>query len=296
VRLVSDYAPGLNEPVGLPERETAFGLPRHRLGNRFVYAVISSRAGGLSLGVNFNPDGRCNFSCPYCEVSRADLKAADKLDVRVMSEELERTLRAFRNGFFCKHPFFQTLPPHLLQLRHVALSGDGEPTLAPNFSDAVQALAGVRARGTYFKMVLLTNGTVLNNPEVAHGLEQLALSDEIWIKLDGGSQAYLNLVNHPLVPVETILKNILLIGRKRPVVIQSLFPSILGEEPSPEEIREYTARLCELVNAGAQISLVQIYSATRPRLHPEFGHLPLRYLSQIAQSVRRATKLRVEVF
>ena len=44
-----------------PVRETAFDRPRDFLGNRFVYAVISSRAGGLSLGVTVNPDKRCNF-------------------------------------------------------------------------------------------------------------------------------------------------------------------------------------------------------------------------------------------
>jgi hypothetical protein len=59
-----------------PSRETAFDRPRDFLGNRFVYAVISSRAGGLSLGVNMNPDRRCNFDCSYCEVDRAKLTGA----------------------------------------------------------------------------------------------------------------------------------------------------------------------------------------------------------------------------
>src|ERR1041385_3366812 len=50
---------------------TAFGQPRDFLGNRFVYAVISARARGLSLGINLNPDKQCNFDCIYCEVDRA---------------------------------------------------------------------------------------------------------------------------------------------------------------------------------------------------------------------------------
>ena len=33
--------------------------------NRYVYAVVSRRARGLSIGVNINPDKACNFACPY---------------------------------------------------------------------------------------------------------------------------------------------------------------------------------------------------------------------------------------
>ncbi len=38
--------------------------------NRYVYAVVSRRARGLSIGVNLNPDKACNFDCPYCQVDR----------------------------------------------------------------------------------------------------------------------------------------------------------------------------------------------------------------------------------
>ncbi len=92
------------------------------------------------------------------------------------------------------------------------------------------------------------------------------------------------------------MSNILLVARRRPVVIQSLFPAIDNEAPPAAEILEYARRLQELKTAGAQISLVQIYSATRPAPHSECGHLPLRILRQIARAVREMTGLRVEVF
>ena len=38
--------------------------------NRFVYAVVSRRSGGVSIGVNLNPDKYCNFDCVYCQVDR----------------------------------------------------------------------------------------------------------------------------------------------------------------------------------------------------------------------------------
>jgi wyosine [tRNA(Phe)-imidazoG37] synthetase (radical SAM superfamily) len=279
-----------------PTRETAFDRPRDWLGNRFVYAVISSRAGGLSLGVNMNPSRLCNFDCSYCEVDRRSPSPEKQLLADVMATELHRTLLAVRQGHLRSRPWYHSLPAELLQLRHVALSGDGEPTLAPNFVEAVQAVARVRALGGFFKIVLLTNGTGLDQAEVLRGLEILTKSDEIWIKLDGGTQAFVDKINRPNVPLEKILGNILLIGRQRPVVIQSLFPAIHGDEPPFEEIQEYAQRLKEIKMGGAQISLVQIYSAARPGVHAEWGHLPLRVLSQIAQTVRQVAGLRTEVF
>jgi wyosine [tRNA(Phe)-imidazoG37] synthetase (radical SAM superfamily) len=291
--------PAKRKPAGLfhqTSRETAFDRARDFMGNRFVYAVISSRAGGLALGVNMNPEKVCNFDCSYCEVDRRVPLQETHLDVEVMATELRKTIAFIQEGHLEERSNYHSLPPELLQLRQVGLSGDGEPTLSPNFVEAVQAVVRVRALGHFFKIVLFTNGTGLNRPEVLRGLDYLTKSDEIWIKLDGGTQPLIDKVNRPDVPLEKILSNILLIGRLRPVVIQSLFPSIHGEEPPFEEIREYALRLKELKAGGAHISQVQIYSAARPGAHSEWGHLPLRVLSQIAQNVRQTTGLATEVF
>jgi wyosine [tRNA(Phe)-imidazoG37] synthetase (radical SAM superfamily) len=243
-----------------------------------------------------NPGRVCNFECSYCEVDRRSPSPEKQLLVDVMASELHRTLLAVRQGHLRSRPWYHALPAELLQLRHVALSGDGEPTLAPNFVEAVQAVARVRALGGFFKIVLLTNGTGLDQPEVLRGLEILTKSDEIWIKLDGGSQGFVDKVNRPNVPLEKILANIQLVGRRRPIIIQSLFPAIHGEEPPMDEVHEYALRLKELKASSAQISLVQVYSAARPGVNAEWGHLPLRVLSQIAQTVRQVTGLRTEVF
>ncbi len=159
---------------------------------------------------------------------------------------MRKTISFIQSGKLTERQWYQPLPPELLQLRQVALSGDGEPTLAANFVEAVQAVVRVRALGGFFKIVLITNGTGLDQPHVLRGLEFLTKSDEIWIKLDGGTQPFIDKVNRPDVPLEKILSNILLIGRQRPVIIQSLFPAIHGEEPPFEEISEYAQRLKEL--------------------------------------------------
>jgi len=278
--------------------ETAFGSPRDFLDNRFVYVVVSARARGLSVGVNINPDKNCNFKCVYCEVPRDQDLGGERLDVEQMAAELKRTLIFVQSGRLRERPWYRALPDELLQLRHVALSGDGEPTLSPNFAEALQAVVHVRALCgfPFFKLVLITNATGLDLPHVHHGLKHITRSDEVWAKLDGGTQAYLNKVNRAEVPLGKILSNILAFARQRPVVIQSLFPAIYDEEPPLEEIEQYARRLLDLKKAGAQISLVQIYSATRPSLNSASGHLPLKVLSRIAQTVRQMTGLTAEVF
>jgi wyosine [tRNA(Phe)-imidazoG37] synthetase (radical SAM superfamily) len=263
-----------------------------------VYLVVSPRAKGLSVGVNMNPDKRCNFDCGYCEVDRKTPGRSQRLDVDVMAAELVQTLNRVQEGRLRELPCYRNLPDELLQLRHVALSGDGEPTLCPNFAEAVQAVVHIRALGNFpfFKIVLISNASGLDLPEVQYGLKFFTKRDEVWAKLDAGTQSYMNQVNKSEIPLEKIIGNILMLGRQRPVIIQSLFPELKGEEPPEEEIQQYAQRLLELKNAGAQIPLVQIYSATRPTPHSECGHLPLRSLSRIAQTVRAVTGLKVEVF
>jgi wyosine [tRNA(Phe)-imidazoG37] synthetase (radical SAM superfamily) len=288
---------GVEKPRVAPVA-TAFGCPRNFLDNRFVYTVLSARARGLAIGINMNPDRLCNFDCIYCEVNRNLPATEQELNVAVMAEELDKTLLLVRSGKIREHAAYRELSDELLQLRHVALSGDGEPTLCPNFAEAVQVVVHVRARSphAFFKLALITNGTGLDLRPVQESLQYFTPDDEIWIKLDGGTQDYMDRVNRSEVPLEKVISNILLVARQRPVVIQSLFPMAFGEEPPPQEIDEYIYRLNDLKNGGAQISLVQIYSATRPIAHPDCGHMPLKKLSRISHRIKVETGLKAEVF
>lgn len=279
---------------------------RQFFGNRFVYAVISQRARGLSIGVNLNPDLYCNFNCIYCEIDRTKPLRDAQVNIEVMSSELREMLTLVRERRVRELPGYQSVPQELLELKEVALSGDGEPTLCPSFREVVQAVTHIRAQvlAPRFKIVLITNATGLHLPEVQSGLQLLTPLDEIWAKLDVGTQAGLERVNAarlteltcPNISLELVLANILRLGRQRPVVIQSLFPLIDGTEPTADEIEQYIQRLRELKEAGAKISQVQIYSAHRPAIQANVGHLPLRRLFRIAQQVRQATGLEAEVF
>src|SRR6266542_4520025 len=236
------------KPVQTSAFTTAFGCPREFLNNRFLYLVISPRARGLSIGVNMNPDKHCNFDCPYCEVNRSLSAGVQSLDVDVMAAELQATLALASDGRLRELPCYRNAPDELLKLRHVTLSGDGEPTLCPNFVEAIHAVIHVRALGKFpfFKMVLITNASGLNLSAVEEGLRSFTPRDEIWAKLDAGTQEYMDCVNKAECSLEKVLANILLTARRRPVVIQSLFPLLNGQEPRTEEVDQYAQRLKEL--------------------------------------------------
>jgi wyosine [tRNA(Phe)-imidazoG37] synthetase (radical SAM superfamily) len=283
---------------GAASPQTAFGRPRNPLGNRFVYAVISQRAHGLSVGVNLNPDRQCNFNCVYCEVNRDAPVRERQLDIKALAEELRHLLRLTYDGRLRELEWFRHLPPELLALKEVALSGDGEPTLCANFDKVVRAVLQVRASSgfPFFKIVLITNTAGLDFPGVSRALKLLAKEDEIWAKLDAGTQEYMDKVNRSDIPLWRVLANILAVSKQRPIIIQSLFPLINGQKPPRHEIEQYVLRLKELKAAGAQIKLVQVYSSHRPPHHGNCEHLPLTTLSLIARRVRDVAGLKAEVF
>lgn len=272
--------------------------PRNFLSNRFVYVVISQRAGGLSIGINMNPDQACNFDCAYCEVKRVPSNHGRKMDVAAMSKELTNLLCILQLGRFHELPGFANVPAEFMQLKNIALSGDGEPTLSEHFCEVIEEVSRVREMPQLplFKLVLITNATGLHLPPVQDGLQRFSRSDEVWVKLDAGTPEYMAQVNKTRIPLDTVLGNILALARRRPVVVQSLFCSISEHGPRESEIDAYLRRLLELKEQGAQISRVQIYSVVREPAHPGCTYLPLSRISQIARRVREETGLPAEAY
>src|SRR5262245_2561604 len=66
--------------------------------NRYVYAVMSRRSKGLSIGINLNPDKLCNFDCVYCQVDRQTPPVVRDVDVPRLREELEDMLDCVQGG------------------------------------------------------------------------------------------------------------------------------------------------------------------------------------------------------
>src|SRR5690606_1227028 len=111
----------------------------------YAYPVLSRRSGGVSLGVNVNLDKLCSFDCPYCQVDRTIPGRPQRIDLAKLKDEVNRLLASVDAQGVCRLPVFDALPDERKRLRDVALSGDGEPTMIPEFPAVCAALAEVQA-------------------------------------------------------------------------------------------------------------------------------------------------------
>jgi wyosine [tRNA(Phe)-imidazoG37] synthetase (radical SAM superfamily) len=266
---------------------------RELLANRYVYAVVSRRARGLSIGLNLNPDKVCNFDCPYCQVDRTTPGGPSEVDVEALVAELLDLLERVAAGTLWTISPFDTVAPALRRVADLAFAGDGEPTTPREFPAAARAVREARDRHRLAVPIrLLTNATLLDRERVRAALPDI---DELWCKLDAGTEAYFQKVDGTRFPFARILDNLLLIARERPIVIQSLFLAWGGVGPDDREIEAWTGRLRALVAGGGRIDLVQVYTVSRPPADRTIGALPPDRLEAIAESAR-ALGLRAEVF
>jgi len=253
--------------------------------NRYVYAVVSRRARGLSIGVNLNPDKLCNFDCPYCQVDRTTPGASPRIDVGVLAGELGELLERVRGDLWAEPPF-DSVEPGLRRVADIAFAGDGEPTTPPEFPAAAAAARGARDRlAPGVPLRLLTNATLFHKPKVHAGL---AAFDELWCKLDAGSERYFQLVDGTRLPFRRILDNLRLVARERPIVIQAMLLAIDGRGPDAAEIAAWVARLREILEGGGRIDHVQVYTVARKPADPRFGPLDRARLDEIAAAARAA--------
>jgi wyosine [tRNA(Phe)-imidazoG37] synthetase (radical SAM superfamily) len=254
--------------------------------NRHVYAVVSRRARGLSIGVNLNRDKLCNFDCPYCQVDRTTPGGPSRVDVEVLSAELEDLLRPAVAGALWERPPFDTVAAELRRVADIAFAGDGEPTTPPEFPRAARAARAARDRlAPGVPLRLLTNATLFHKERVRAALAEF---DELWCKLDAGTEAYFHVVDGTRLPFRLILDNLLLVARERPIVVQSLFLTLDGERPGEPEISAYVERLKELRAAGGRVGQVQVYTVARAPSDPRVGALGSDRLEAIASRVREA--------
>jgi wyosine [tRNA(Phe)-imidazoG37] synthetase (radical SAM superfamily) len=262
--------------------------------NRFVYPVLSRRSGGISIGVNLNPDKICNFDCIYCQVDRRSQSETKFVETELLLDELRSTLDLVISGQIYESPKFREIPPHLRRLNDIAFSGDGEPTTYKNFDELIQTCAHVkRAAGVdEVKMVLITNASMFHRPHVQRGLAILDENNgEIWAKLEAGTDKYYHLIERTPIPFRQILDNITAAAQVRPLVIQSLFMRVNGEPPSQAELEAFCDQLNEITTAGGQLKLVQIYTVARPPAESFVAPLSDAEVDAIVALVQQRTSL-----
>ena len=262
--------------------------------NRFVYPVLSRRSGGLSIGVNLNPDKVCNFDCIYCQVDRTRQSETKFVEIDGLLAELDEMLRLAASGEIFQAEKFRDTPAELRRINDIAFSGDGEPTTYRNFDEIIARCAELKDRHglTDVKMILITNASMFHRPHVQRGLAILdAHQGEIWAKLEAGTEAYFQLIDRTPIPFRQILDNITATARVRPLVIQALFMRVNGEPPSEAEQEAFCDRLNEITAAGGKLKLVQIYTIARRPAESFVTPLTDAEVDALADRVHRRTSL-----
>lgn len=156
-----------------------------------AFGPIRSRRLGQSLGINLMPvdEKICTFNCLYCECGwtlEKNLNARAPYPLDTVLEAIERKLVDCRRSD--------------TPVDSLTFSGNGEPTLYPWFGQVIDRLLVLRDK--YYPEAVITclsNATQLYRQEVIAALKRI---ENPMLKLDAGSQAMLDTVNAPVVPVD----------------------------------------------------------------------------------------------
>ena len=172
---------------------------------QYIYGPVYSWRLGVSLGIDplSGQDKICNFDCIYCQLGKThhlESKRGDFVSVEAIMEEID------------------SLPK--LNIDHFTFSGRGEPTLAKNLGEMIQALKG-RKKG---KIAVITNSGLMDHRDVR---EDLFLADYVIAKLDAHNQETLVNIDKTMqdIKFEDILSGIKSFRRsfKGKLAIQVMF-------------------------------------------------------------------------
>jgi wyosine [tRNA(Phe)-imidazoG37] synthetase (radical SAM superfamily) len=260
---------------------------RDSAGMRYVYPVISRRAGGVSVGINLNPNNACNWHCIYCQVPDLKRGGPPPIDLVLLEWELGEFLRRVQSGDFMA----KRVPADARRLVDVAFSGNGEPTSAAEFAEAVELVERVLATQDLsgkLVMRLITNGSLLDRKEVQRGIARIGrAAGEVWFKLDSGTSTGLARINGVRVKPELVARCLACCAALAPTWVQTCLFRTDGEAPVADEIQAYLALLAPLAPALAGVHL---YSLARPSLQneaPRLGRMEAGWMEDMAERIRQ---------
>lgn len=275
----------------MPKTLTITNHSRDSADLTYVYPVLSRRSGGLSIGINLNPNNACNWRCVYCQVPNLQRGGAPAIDLNRLEEELRGFLQDVLQGDFYER--FQVEPAHR-EIRDIAISGNGEPTSAREFDRIVELIGRVvdeLALTDAIKRILITNGSLLHRAPVQRGLMEWArLGGEIWFKLDGASDADLKRINGAGISLARLRQNLQIAAHLCPTWLQTCVFKMDDRPPSDRAVEAYLRFLAALVEQAVPLQGILLYGLARPSMQPEAARLaPVspEWLDRLAEQIRR---------
>ncbi len=266
---------------------------------RFAYPVVSRRSRGLSLGLNVNPDKVCNFDCPYCQVDRTSKGRDKSVDFETMLAEIDGLMALAQSGEIWQHPRFAATPPAMQRFNDIAFAGDGEPTTYLRLGEAIAAVHALKQRHglQQVKTIVLTNGTMLHSDIVRARMGELAAGPyEIWAKLDAGTQAYFEVVDGTTRKLDRTLAGITAQARELDVILQTMIPTIDGQDCGDEEARAIGDRVAQIKRDGGRLLNVQVYTTARRPADSRIGMVADKRLDELAAIIQGRTDVPVTTY
>ncbi len=221
-----------------------------------TYGPVRSRRLGASLGINALPPGLkvCTFDCLYCQYGWTDRALVDRL---VTGRDASCAPGAGGDGGACFPSVDEVLegvdealarcsaPP-----AYLTFSGNGEPTLHPDFPALVDGVIRIRdRRAPTARTAVLSNSTRAGDAVVRDALRRL---DVRIMKLDAGTPATFERYNRPVeeASLDAIVEALRCLGS---VTIQSLFAGGPAGNASPAEVGAWVERVGEVAPLEVQL-------------------------------------------
>ena len=244
-----------------------------------VYGPVQSRRLGRSLGINLLPTTFkvCSLNCVYCQYgwTKELAECAEKYreylpSVPEVIQAVEQALKSYDN------------------LDFLTFSGNGEPTLHPDFADIVEGIENLKEQtASKVKMALLSNSSTCWQSEIVQTLGKVDLPI---MKLDVGNELAFKKMNHglPQVTFDTIVSGLRSLDG---IAIQSMFVRGHVDNSTDSEVESWIGRLKEINPLW-----VQIYSLDRGTASDQLGAVEHGRLQEIADLAEEETGLKLEVY
>lgn len=265
---------------------------RDRVGMTYVYPVISRRAGGVSVGVNLNPNNACNWACVYCQVPDLTRGGPPPVNLDQLEDELRAFLETVVNGDYLS----REVPAEMRHLVDIAFSGNGEPTSAAGFAEAVERVERVLRQFALIDTLTLrviTNGSLMHRPGVRQGIGHIgALNGEIWFKIDRATPTGVSKINQVPFSLERTRAALLQCAGLAATWVQTCWFAVDGIEADESEKQAY---LNLLDSVRSKIKGVHLYGLARPSLQSEASRLSALPPEIFQQFVERIEALGIRV-
>lgn len=245
-----------------------------------IYGPVRSRRLGASLGVNLLPFNykNCPFNCVYCHFGKTDyigwgFSPEQPEDLPAIEEVVAEANRLF---------------PVYREVKYITLSGNGEPTLHPDFLEIVEALQEVKRQYLpQAKLGVLSCSATVNNPRVCLGLSRLDLR---MMKLDAGDERTFARIDRPYkgISFKEIVEGLKTLDD---VIIQTLFLAGRFGNSALEQVEAWIEKIAEIKPVE-----VQIYTSDRPAAHKDVTKVSKEQLNEIAKKTQEQTGIKTKVY